>query len=611
MTGVQMIRPSQFVLVYGPGAILEGRSGPRIIPGALNGLFGGSGMSPETFEITDREMSAAVLDGRRIFRVPSNRRANRGQGEYMYRTGPFPRWRMCMNASRHDGAYLLYKEEGGWRGRLCPVCGDSRNVPGAARFVRACPEGHMDEVPWYRMVHGDGDCAGAARAGLQPALSGGDTFYYRSRGPISSVTLECPRCGARVGLRGAYGSGLPCSGRHPESEPPGSDEPRPTKCQATSRIIPRQASNLRIPVVETHFTIRQNATYVYNFINDNVAVRTELFGGGRPPPSGKEELLERLRWSYGQGDIPEHEMDEMRRASWEVLKDAIDGAQNRPGGGFLEMIAYEFRGLMHAAREGAPPRPLPNSERVWFEVERNSTEKVSGQGGRMLLVTPVRRLRTVTVQTGFRRMIRTDKPAGEPPEAKTVDIGFEFNGHTWYPGVEFLGEGLFITMADEAVRRPGDGAAGSWSGAGPDGYDPHLSQHGSFRELDPTFVWWHTLAHALTRAISEHAGYSSASIRERVYTEGRRGAILLYATQPGNDGTLGGLISLVPFFERILHDAMDGVSSCSGDPLCGRQEFAQGGLNGAACYGCVMNSETSCEHRNMWLDRHVLLEDRP
>ena len=607
MTGSQMIRPSQFVLVYGPGAILEGPSGPRIIPGALEGLFGGSGMGPEDFEIEDREMSEAVLDRKRIFEMPSNARVNRGQGEYVYRTGPFPRWRMCMNASRHDGgAYLLYRD-GGWRSP-CPVCADRRRMPGATRFVRACLAGHMDEVPWYRVVHGDDDCTGAARGGLPPALSGDDTFYYRSRGPISSVTLECPRCGTRAGLGGAYGAGLQCSGRHPEKEPPRSDDPRESKCQVTSRIIPRQASNLRVPVVETHFTIRPYATDVYNYMSGNVAVRTALFGGGRQPPSGKDDVLDRLRWSYEQGDILEHVMDELRRASWEVLKDAIDGVQNRPSGGFLEMIAYEFRGLLDAAKYGAPPQPLPNDERVRFEVERNSTEEVPGPGGMSLQVTPVKRLRTVTVQTGFRRMIRTGKSAGEPPEAKTIDIGFEFNGNTWYPGAVFLGEGLFVTSTNETVRNKG-GAAEQWSKASQDGYDPHLSQHGSFRELDPVFVWWHTLAHALTRAISEHAGYSSASIRERVYTNGRRGGILLYATQPGNDGTLGGLISLAPSFGRILPAAMDGVCSCSGDPLCRRQTFDQGDLNGAACYGCVMNSETSCEHRNMWLDRHVLLED--
>ena len=35
------------------------------------------------------------------------------------------------------------------------------------------------------------------------------------------------------------------------------------------------------------------------------------------------------------------------------------------------------------------------------------------------------------------------------------------------------------------------------------------------------------------------------------------------------------------------------------------------GYIGASCYGCTMNSETSCEHRNMWLDRNILLENIP
>ena len=114
-------------------------------------------------------------------------------------------------------------------------------------------------------------------------------------------------------------------------------------------------------------------------------------------------------------------------------------------------------------------------------------------------------MRTITAQTGFRRMIAAGEAAGgqrngatgdEPAEVKEVDISFDHNGHRWYPGVEFLGEGLFITAVDDVVRD--SKAAREWRGASKDGYDRYLSQHGLFRELGPAFVWWHTLSHALT-----------------------------------------------------------------------------------------------------------------
>jgi hypothetical protein len=90
-----------------------------------------------------------------------------------------------------------------------------------------------------------------------------------------------------------------------------------------------------------------------------------------------------------------------------------------------------------------------------------------------------------------------------------------------------------------------------------------------------------------------------------------RGSILLYATQPGSEGTLGGLIALVPFLGSILKRCFQMLRSCSGDPLCDDNKFANGSYNGAACYACLLISETSCEHRNMWLDRHVLGENQP
>jgi hypothetical protein len=194
-----------------------------------------------------------------------------------------------------------------------------------------------------------------------------------------------------------------------------------------------------------------------------------------------------------------------------------------------------------------------------------------------------------------------------------VDIGFPDPGNPrvkWYPGVELFGEGIFI-MLDENdgwhFELEGESAR-RWREAVDSGAEDGQRFH-------PVFVWWHTLSHLLIRSVSLDAGYSSASIRERVYWEAEgervRGGIILYSTQPGSDGTLGGLIALVPYFERILERALESSMTCSCDPLCSETRFSRGQHNGAACYGCLLLSETSCENRNMWLDRNVLKENMP
>ena len=65
----QSLRRSQFITTYGPGAILEGPDGPRVIPTlGLSGLF--DRHRPTEFEITDLRLSQALLNNARILRLP-------------------------------------------------------------------------------------------------------------------------------------------------------------------------------------------------------------------------------------------------------------------------------------------------------------------------------------------------------------------------------------------------------------------------------------------------------------------------------------------------------------------------------------------------------------
>jgi hypothetical protein len=206
----------------------------------------------------------------------------------------------------------------------------------------------------------------------------------------------------------------------------------------------------------------------------------------------------------------------------------------------------------------------------------------------------------------YRRM--DDTP--EPDRSLQVSVHHSVGADTWYPGVELFGEGIFIDLAPLAdkialVAHPEmDGTdARSWKAA----FEADRTQV----QKHPVFAWWHTLAHRLIVALSVDSGYSSASIRERVYVRVNddgtaAGGILLYTVQPGGDGTLGGLIALVPRFERVLQSALERVDSCSNDPLCGEETFSHNRANGAICYACGLVSETSCEHRNMYLDRNLL-----
>jgi hypothetical protein len=251
-------------------------------------------------------------------------------------------------------------------------------------------------------------------------------------------------------------------------------------------------------------------------------------------------------------------------------------------------------------------------------VIRQQVRTLNGPRGHRLRVTPVNRLRVVMVQTGYRRL----DPLNDP-----VDRVYHDGQRYWYPGVELFGEGVFLDLDPGSVpdsngrHFPLNGAAASaWFDAwrNPNGFGQRI-QPDERDWLHPVFVWWHTLAHRLINALAVDSGYSSASIRERVFVDvvdvhdGREaaGGVLLYTAQPGGDGTLGGLVALVPDFQRVIDAAFRNLDACSNDPLCGEETFGPGKYSGAACYACALVSETSCEHRNMRLDRKLLLENLP
>ena len=601
----QSMRPSQFVLVYGPGAILETVDGPRMIPEAEEGLFfrrdAGS-----IDEIVDERMSSGLLDSARIFRIPTNSEPLTGFGKFLYRTKPFPTWKLCTDPE-HDSRYVLHDNTTG----KCPVCGNRK--AGAIRFISACSDGHLDEVEWNYVVHRGTKCDGVSKGTSRS--SGRSRFFYWIEGrTVSSIMLRCPRCSAVSNFGDAYYSGFDCTGRHPQRESVGS-RPRRVGCEKKAKIIQRQASSLRIPEVKTLFSIGSVVTNLHICLSDRAIVGALTMP---PTPSSKNDILNRLEHLRKGKLIPEKTISQVHNSDeWEALDAMRYAIQHHIADdkyGFEDLLKGELRELVRASLKGAPPQgsPHPKSQ-IQFEVDPHRIETAKGPAGTKFLITPIKRLRTVTVQTGFRRAVRMD--GDDTPSV--VDIS-SLSDPKRYPGVEFLGEGIFIRLADSDAETVGGEASKKWSLAKADLYKNQQvfrDPSGSCVELDPVFVWWHTLSHALIRTISEYAGYSSSSIRERVYLddhEGKKtGGIVMYATQPGNDGTMGGLISLVPHFESILGTAMERVVSCSGDPLCRDQQFGNGKLNGAACYGCVMNSETSCEHRNMWLDREILVENMP
>jgi hypothetical protein len=605
MASVLQVRTAQYVTSYGPGALLEGRLS-RVIPRPDR-----DGLDNWQAVVSAGELDPGPLAGvlakpshhspPRLFQVPSNAALGYPDQSVVYRTRPFPRWRLCWNRPAHpQNRVILY---GGYK---CPTCG-SRNPDDleAVRFVLACPAGHLDDVPWEQVAHTSGSPACA------PSTANPPHFYWEGGGgSLRDLQVRCPRCNSAGSVGRAFQRTWPCSGRFPELER-GQDAAHRPRCPVPARLMQRGAAGLRVPEIFTAFRIRKDAV---DACLERPAVRRAfqyaLIGtaDGSLSPVVLKSIIDTL---VRDRDLDETEATEILRAGPERVLRLVqqeDGASGPPGT-FAEVVRREFNVLLHLSRADTPSAHASATPRF----ATHAVTEVSWSGPDSLVplrVAPAVRLETVMVQHAYRRLVPS-QPAYQP---QPVDIGSPAADGTWYPAVQLEGEGLFF--AGSPVPRERE----SWSAAQRDAAAYYAGKEFLFRgnslerpdELDPVFVWWHTLAHALVRVLAVEAGYELSGIRERVYVRHGSGepagGIMLYAAMPGSSGSLGGLFALVPHLTDLMERVRDLTESCSNDPLCGSHRFAAGGYSGAACHACLFLPETSCEHRNMWLDRRVLTD---
>jgi hypothetical protein len=235
-------------------------------------------------------------------------------------------------------------------------------------------------------------------------------------------------------------------------------------------------------------------------------------------------------------------------------------------------------------------------------------------------VVLVERLREVRALVGFTRIESPndyDNPTDFPPGQRAP---LSRTAPTWVPASEIRGEGLFFHFREERVQ--------AWAEQNHALDQLFFEAHTRWRfarKLEPAaefypglrFVLLHSFAHALIRQLSVECGYTTASLRERIYSRGPRtgvepmAGVLIYTAAPDSEGTLGGLVSLgrPETLERHLDQALDAMRLCASDPLCAEHHPYRDGttLHAASCHACLFTPETSCERGNKYLDRSVLV----
>jgi hypothetical protein len=230
-------------------------------------------------------------------------------------------------------------------------------------------------------------------------------------------------------------------------------------------------------------------------------------------------------------------------------------------------------------------------------------------------VVLVHRLREVIAQIGLSRF-ESYTPNAEGQYDLDIGVGQAplARDLTWLPAIENRGEGIFIQFKSEAidawmdkpaVRRRGEQLMV--------GFDCWMKDHEkSKRKFSGLpYILLHSLSHQLITSVSLECGYPASSIRERIYSGPYGDGILLYTGTSDAEGTMGGLVQAGRQIARHLKAAIDLGRLCSNDPVCA-QHAAENQhecrfLHGAACHGCLLIAETSCEQHNDFLDRALVI----
>ena len=233
-------------------------------------------------------------------------------------------------------------------------------------------------------------------------------------------------------------------------------------------------------------------------------------------------------------------------------------------------------------------------------------------------VLKVHQLREVMALLGFTRL----EPVVSQIDGDPLDLGvkraqIDVKEATWLPAVENLGEGIFLSFDPDAIRSwlKSDGAAQHLS-EHRDAFKTWNKEHGltedKFKWPEGAYLMLHSLAHLLITEAALDCGYGASAIKERIYAFDDIGyGILLYTGGSGSEGSLGGLVGLADRIDELLAMALERAALCSNDPFCASHEPHDGlekrYAHGAACHGCLLIAETSCERRNEFLDRALVV----
>lgn len=616
------LRQSQIIAPFGPGSMHTDRFGISLICCGLDHWFDESDQNAiAEFKIDDEWRVQRDLGIHHLRLPPDYRRPQPGVDvPNISMTIPFlrfPTWHYCGICGKMEKTALTYQGTG--REKICPVCQQKNGIKNPlvqVRFIAVCENAHIMEFPWKEWAH-QYHAPECSDNSLRLVEHGGGT--------LDSIEVSCTECGKSRRLSGITSSNLSvdgeefsCTGQrlwlHDETG---------SGCGKPIRGALRNASNIYFARVFSSIFLPRHSAPADKIRPVTAEIITVLERPGINEALkimlqvnfSHKEIIENFRENHSL-DFQEYTDEDITAAlaryadTEEEKQDDTSSEINRP----FDRNSFRLEEYRILKQEWDEPYLMSRNANL---VDYSS--RVNRCFSKIMLI---HKLRETRVFTGFTRL----SPSSEQTSSELQNnlwLEAPAAGNSWLPAAIVHGEGLFCEFNPETIDKWLHGDTGIEVERRierlRDNYYKATESRPGFaieNELHPVFIMIHTFAHILMNQLTYECGYSSASLRERLYFSSNKknpmAGLLIYTAAGDSEGTMGGLVRMgqPQLFDPLLRQAVRKAQWCSADPVC-MELGAHGGqgpnsCNLAACHNCALVPETACEEFNRFLDRGVV-----
>ena len=512
----------------------------------------------------------------------------------------FPKWlecKKCNSLRKYTGSRYVQN----FRDIVCHHCGaDSSNLT-PIRFIFAPEDGFLDDIQWSYILHGDTGSACRSEKLFKKSIQG-------KGGGLSALEVSCSDCSVKktmaqikndLHMQTSRGV-MPWQQGAAQSNNtnPNSKHTSFQQRGATSLYQPQIVSALDL--IGSKYEQLENSDNIDKYLDGNpIIIR---FKGKLEGLEEENMLTEQIKNKQilkcqkelvtdAPTDVDEISIDKIKKFLFEKNIEEEIPDVNLAEVNDESLKVSEFKLLNEDGHN-----IFKNYDGEKYSISDSTIKPFISS------VTRIKKLREVRVLKGYTRHFY--------PKFHSVNASEE--KLPFLPGYEVFGEGMFIQFNMSGIK--------TWEKSNDDQIKSRIIDMQMRQQRDATslpfpsarFILVHTFSHLLIKQLCFESGYSSASIKERLYVNEAEDmcGLLIYTADADSEGSLGGLVRMSEE-KRLTHSIksmLEGASWCSSDPTC-IEIGSPGtrGLNKAACHACTLISETSCSYMNALLDRGLLV----